>query len=130
MEEEIKVEAFIVCKQVDRDDSGRWTIVHPTYALSFASFPTPPCEICVYLAIFGVKGCANFKVDIFDARDNRTLIQNGENFSDDDISGACEQRIRLCPVVFPHPGTYLFRLKVDGHLLEVDRRLEVLERLK
>lgn len=123
----VRVDAFVICESVTREESG--TTVHKIFeGLAFDSFPGLHRSFTVYARLRFPAGPTSYEFE-FQLQAPSGAPQRAEQrlkgTSADD--GAAEIAIRLEGIRFPEAGRYIWSLLIDGEKV-ADYRLTAMTR--
>jgi hypothetical protein len=115
--------AILFCDAIHIDpDTHKRTILGAFGAHKTDRFPAP-CNLCVYLVMTDFVGVANVTVKVVDVQENM-IGESHERMQAFDRLLSADGVCLFRPLTFPAPGDYLFRVFVNGKLLDA-RRLAV-----
>jgi hypothetical protein len=111
-----KVDAFLVCDHVHRDEaSGKFTLVAILDGLGSDMFPTRPIDLGIYLNLTGLNGSYRLRAVVI-GPDLASEITDFDfdPFVADDPLARHEFGIRFAGLRLPDPGRYTIRLLYNG----------------
>jgi hypothetical protein len=113
------VQAFLVCDQVIEDSlTKKKSLVGIFTHLQAGAFPFQHQHLALYFCLTDAEGTYQFEIDL--------VYLNGEqlvcratlpNIVIADRLQSCDFGLNIPVLIFPSPGRYEFRLKMDGHLI-------------
>ena len=115
--EQIKLQALLLADHIYRDqDSGKFVIAGTFRQLNLLTFPTTLGKsVGAFVSLTGVANSVNIGLEFVDGESGQVLMDfHGPEFDWEDPGLPVEFGIEIPPLPLPHPGRYLFRLKLNG----------------
>ena len=115
------VQAFLVCDQVIEDSVTKRKALSASsriYNLQTVSFPFQHSQMGLYFCFTDAEGTYHFDVDLI-YLNNEQLVCRATlpNIAIGDRLQISDFGINIPSLVFPAPGRYEFRLRMEGHLI-------------
>lgn len=113
------VQAFLVCDQVIEDSlTKKKSLIGIFTHLQTASFPFQHQHMGLYFCLTDAEGLYHFDIDLMYLNSEHLIcratlpnIEIGDRLQISDFG------INIPLLIFPAPGRYEFRLRMDGHLI-------------
>lgn len=113
------VQAFLVCDQVIEDSTTKKKSLIGLFThLQAANFPFQHAQLGLYFCLTDAEGTYHFDIDLI-CLNNEQLVCRASlpNVSIADRLHIYDFGINIPALIFPTPGRYEFRLRMDGHLI-------------
>ena len=116
------VRHFIACDDIDSASTGKYSLHNVIYAVRLlpgAAYPQIHPMICLFVHMTNGRGSHSFQIELVFADDEQSTYISDlvtMNLGDDPLA-VYGWPIRLRNLLFPHPGSYEFRLLCDGQVI-------------
>ncbi|ULA62230.1 MAG: hypothetical protein LZF86_10090 [Nitrospira sp.] len=113
------VQAFLVCDQVIEDSqTKKKSLIGLFTHLQAASFPFQHNQMGLYFCLTDAEGTYHFEIDLAYINTEQLVCRAAlPNIVIVDRLQISDFGINIPALVFPTPGRYEFRLRLDGHLI-------------
>ncbi len=113
------VQAFLVCDQVIEDSlTKKKSLIGIFTHLQTASFPFQHQQMGLYFCLTDAEGLYHFDIDLVYLNAEQLVCRAAlPNIEIGDRLQISDFGINIPLLIFPAPGRYEFRLRMDGHLI-------------
>ena len=113
------VPAFLVCDQVIEDSvTKKNSLIGLFTSLQAVSFPFRRSQMGLYFCLTDAEGTYHFDIDLICLNNERLVCRATlQNIAIVDRLQISDFGINIPSLVFPTPGRYEFRLRIEGHLI-------------
>jgi hypothetical protein len=113
------VQAFLVCDSVIEDSlTKKKSLIGIFTHLQAAVFPFQHHQLGLYFCMTDAEGTYHFEIDlVYVNRDQLVCRASLPHIAIEDRLQIADFGINIPALLFPAPGRYEFRLRVDGHVI-------------
>lgn len=113
------VQAFLVCDQVIEDSlTKKKSLIGIFTHLQAVSFPFQHQQMGLYFCLTDAEGAYNFDIDLIYLNNEQPICRATlPNIVIDDRLQISDFGINIPSLIFPAPGRYEFRLRMEGSLI-------------
>lgn len=113
------VQAFLVCDQVIEDSlTKKKSLIGIFTHLQAVSFPFQHQQLGLYFCLTDAEGTYHFDIDLSYLNDEQLVCRATlPNIVIGDRLQISDFGINIPSLIFPAPGRYEFRLRMEGHLI-------------
>lgn len=113
------VQAFLVCDQVIEDSlTQKKSLIGIFTHLQAITFPFQHQQMGLYFCLTDVEGAHHFEIDLVYLNNEQPICRATlPNILIDDRLKISDFGINIPSLIFPAPGRYEFRLRMEGHLI-------------
>jgi hypothetical protein len=113
------IQAFLVCDQVIEDSlTKKKSLIGLFTHLQVANFPFQHQQMGLYFCLTDAEGTYHFAIDLIYLNEEQLVCRASlPNIMIGDRLQISDFGINIPALIFPAPGRYEFRLKMDGHLI-------------
>ncbi len=113
------VQAFLVCDQVIEDSlTKKKSLIGIFTHLQTVAFPFQHQQTGLYFCLTDAEGTYSFDIDLIYLNNEQPICRATlSNIVIDDRLQITDFGINIPSLIFPAPGRYEFRLRMEGHLI-------------
>ena len=113
------VQAFLVCDQVIEDSfTKKKSLIGIFTHLQTAAFPFQHQQMGLYFCLTDAEGLYHFDIELIYLNSEQLICRAAlPNIEISDRLQISDFGINIPLLIFPAPGRYEFRLRMDGHLI-------------